>query len=138
MNIPRFETAAFPNHSGTLLNIRHAKIVLTASYNACLTGFLEFRRFDCHNCTFWKSRGKNEKDTLKSHLKLLQLEIWHYHCSTVLLWYKDRPNYKAWAFTVKRGANITKSQYLKFVLGWQLTKHFHQSWLTEIWAYFAE
>ena len=58
--------------------------------------------------------GKTKKKNLKIHLKLQQLEIWHYYWTAVLSWYKDRSNYKASAFTVKKGVNITKSQYLKW------------------------
>ena len=89
---------------GTLRKIRYATVVLIVLYVACLICFLKFQQFGGHNYIFRKSRGKLKKSSLKSdltpnfqhwtffHLKSQQWEIWQYQCTTVLLWFKDRPN----------------------------------------------
>ena len=91
MNIPSFELTAlgryvirfylslslktgFPNHSGTL-NIRHATIVLIASYVACLIVFSKSNNLMVIIAYLGNQGEKIEKkNTLKSHLKLQQLE----------------------------------------------------------------
>ena len=116
MNIPSFELTAvgkyvirfylspslktgLPNHSGTLLNVRHTTIVLIASYVACLIGFSS----DGHNCIFWKSRGKIEKKHPKKSFEIATIgDLALLLHSSLVMVYKDRPNYKVSALTVKR------------------------------------